>query len=95
MQILAPYNHAWTSPKKLSGQNNEETTWNAVYDEFQRWRSVDIDGVAAPFFSKTQVAGLPGILPACRNGRATFLFSEVQERYKEGKGSKGRPSKDG
>jgi len=59
LQIASPYKHVDPTAKKFSKKAATEATWLAIYEEFLRWRSVEIDAVAAPFLNKTQASPLP------------------------------------
>ena len=43
----------------VKGTEKEETRWDAVYSEFMRWRTFDIDAVAAPHLRKDKSDALP------------------------------------
>jgi len=58
-EIARPRKTAQASPQKLSNDKKDEAAWTAVYEEFLRWRTHDIDAPAAPHFRKANVAPLP------------------------------------
>ena len=47
------------SPKKCSKDKRDDAAWTAVYEEFLRWRTHDIDALAAPYFKKSKLDTLP------------------------------------
>lgn len=47
------------SPQTCSKDKSDDAAWTAVYDEFVRWRTHEIDAIAATYFKKSQSETLP------------------------------------